>query len=443
MVEGPGGFRAENDDDPQARSLNSRLATVLPDAGTYRLVVTSYDGTGQGDYRLRTGATGVESTVAAADAPVLTLGSPVTANLSAGDATLETGEYVDTYRFEGQRGQRLSFTMESDDFDTYLALTLPGGGREFNDDRAGLEDTDSWLPITLPEDGSYVLTATSFAADMTGRYQLGVQLADEAVRTISPTSSRARVFALSIGVAEYARMEGLPLTDQDAIKLTQTLEASGVLAPESVTLVNSEATRDNVAAALRNLSGQMGPDDLLLVFYSGHGDKVEGVTTEIDGSSETIELYDAALHDWELAEMFADIRGRTLLVLDSCFSGGFDNVIDQRVDRMGIFSSDSDVLSLVASKYQAGGYVSLLLRQALEGEADSNGDLAITAGELSEYMRRGFYRFALQTPLDAGGEDFRGGETQGYQHLIVDRGGDGMPYGQILMRTAARAAQVP
>lgn len=437
VIEGPGGFRAENDDDPRTRSLNSRLATVLPDAGTYRLVVTSYDGVGQGGYRLRTGAAGADIGQATADAQVLTLGEPVTASLAGDERTLDAGEFADTYRFEGQRGQRLSFTMESDDFDTYLALTLPDGSREFNDDRAGLEDTNSWLPITLPEDGSYVLTATSFAPGMTGSYALSVQPAEETVRTISPTSSQARVFALSIGVAEYARMEGLPLTDQDAIKLTQTLEATGVLAPESITLVNAQATRENVAAALQSLSSQIGPDDLLLVFYSGHGDKIEGVTTEIDGSSETIELYDAALHDYELAEMFAGIRARTLLVLDSCFSGGFDNVIDQRVERMGIFSSDSDVLSLVAEKYQAGGYVSLLLREALEGGADANGDLAITAGELSEYMRRGFYRFALETPLDAGGEDFRGGETQGFQHLIVDRGGDGMPYGQVLLRTTA------
>jgi hypothetical protein len=235
-------------------------------------------------------------------------------------------------------------------------------------------------------------------------------------------------------------MEGLPLTDQDALKLTQTLQDTGVLAPESVTLVNAEATRANVAAALQAISGQIGPDDLLLVFFSGHGDKVEGVSTEMDGSSETIELYDAALHDHELAEMFAGIRARTLLVIDACFSGGFDNVIDQRVDRMGIFSSDSDVLSLVAEKQQAGGYVSLLLREALGGAADSNGDLAITAGELSEYMRRGFYRLALEAPMDAGGEDFRGEESLGYQHLIVDRGGDGMPYGQILLRTTALAS---
>lgn len=441
LVEGPDGFSAENDDDPRARTLNSRIRTVLPEAGTYRIVVTSYDGEGTGSYRLRTGAAANAEGEVARNTLPLVLGEKLTGTLGDADNTLETGEYADFYRFDGQRGQRLTFTMESDEFDTLLALDMPDGRREENDDRAGMEDTNSRLAITLPEDGVYQLTATSFAPGMAGTYSLTMQTAEDSVRTVVPTSSRARVFALSIGVADYERMDSLPHTDQDAIKLTQTLAANGVLAPESVTLVNSEATRENVVAALLAISGQIGPDDLLLMFFSGHGDKVEGVDTEMDGSSETIELFDAALHDYELTAMFADIHARTLLVIDACFSGGFDNVIDQRIDRMGIFSSDSDVLSLVAEKYQAGGYVSLLLREALEGRADSNGDQAITAGELSEYMRRGFYRIALEAPLDAGGEDFRGEETLGYQHLIVDRGGDGMPYGQILLRTSASEAE--
>lgn len=75
---------------------------------------------------------------------------------------------------------------------------------------------------------------------------------------------------------------------------------------------------------------------------------------------------------------------------------------------MEVFSSGSDVFGLVAEKQQAGGYVSLLLRQVLGGAADRNGDLAIAAGEISESMRRGFYRLALAARMDAGGEDLHG-----------------------------------
>ena len=56
-------------------------------------------------------------------------------------------------------------------------------------------------------------------------------------------------------------------------------------------------------------------------------------------------------------------------------------------------------------------------------------------------MRRAFYRLALQVPLEAGGQDFSGQEALGYQHLIIDRGGDGMPYGQVLVRLPDEAAE--
>ncbi|HSG54110.1 MAG TPA: hypothetical protein VLA45_01560, partial [Paracoccaceae bacterium] len=50
------------------------------------------------------------------------------------------------------------------------------------------------------------------------------------------------------------------------------------------------------------------------------------------------------------------------------------------------------------------------------------------------------YKTREEAPMDVGGEDFRGEVTLGYQHLIVDHGGDGMPYGQILLRTSANPA---
>ena len=99
----------------------------------------------------------------------------------------------------------------------------------------------------------------------------------------------------------------------------------------------------------------------------------------------------------------------------------------------GIFSSDADTLSLVAQGDKSGGYISHLFRRALEGEADMNGDGAMEAGELSEYMRREFYRAVLAEPLGTDAEDFRDHQVPGFQHIIVDRGGDGMPFQQVLL----------
>ncbi|MXO72418.1 pre-peptidase C-terminal domain-containing protein [Alteraurantiacibacter buctensis] len=439
-VEGPDGFVAENDDDPAGGTLNALLDTTLPASGTYRVVVGSYAADGLGAYRLESGTgTGRASTggaqVAAGAAGDIVLGQSLDATLADGDETISSGEFTDFYNFEGRRGERLVFDMTSAEFDTYLSLQYPSGGQEDNDDRAGGETTDSRLVVTLPEDGTYRLMATSYQPGESGAYTIAMSAPSVADGTLDPRVGNSRVFLLSVGVSDYERMNELPNTDQDASKLAETMQRTGMLGSGSVTLVNAQATRANFEQAVADIGRQIGPDDLFLVFFSGHGAKNEvDRSIEADGASETIELFDAAIADYELAALLEPIQSRTLLVLDSCFSGGFDDVINNRVGRMGIFSSDSDLTSLVADKFEAGGYISHILQMAMEGQADANGDTTITAGELSEYMRTTFYRIALSEPLQSDWYDTaRGHSGSGYQHIVVNRGGDGMPYEEVLV----------
>jgi len=435
---GPGGFEMENDDAPGSETLDSMIDAVLPADGTYRLAVSAYGNQGSGGYRL---ATMDPTNPAGGNATPVTMGRATNGTLTQSDDRGFDGGFVDYYAFAGREGQRITFDLGSNEIDTTLAIYLPDGREEANDDFRAMDGTDSRLSITLPEDGTYHIAASSFSPGETGRYELTLSEAPADVRTVRPSSGNSQVYALSVGVADYDRISPLNRTDEDAERVTAALRSAGVLAPESVTLVNAQATRANFRSALDNITNAMGEDDLLLVFFSGHGEKVENMTTERDGSAETIEMYDAALFDYELAEMFEGIDARTLLVIDACFAGGFDNVIDQHVDRMGIFSSDEDTLSLVASGEKSGGYISHIFRQALEGGADMNGDRTVQAGELGEYMRREFYRMVLEEPLSTDAEDFRDMQTPGWQHIIVDRGGDGMPHQQVLMNLGIGASE--
>lgn len=430
-ITGPDGFSVENDDGPDG-TLNSFLDTQLPADGTYRITVASYQDNGNGDYRLAT-LDPSNPVPAGVQARLIDQGQSLTGMLVQSDPTRLSGESVDYYRFTGRRGERLTFDLESDQIDTFLTLYLPDGRSEANDDRRGIEDTNSSLSITLPSDGTYTLAASSFARGESGEYTVRVAQAAPDIRTVHPASGNAQVYALSVGVANYERINPLNRTDEDAERVSYALRDAGVLAPESVTLTDARATRANFRAALADLASQVGPDDTLLIFFSGHGEKVENMETERDGSAETIELFDAALFDYELAEMMEGVDARTLLVIDACFAGGFDQVIDQKDNRMGIFSSDADTLSLVAQGEKSGGYISHIFRQALEGGADMNSDGAVEAGELSEFMRREFYRTVLAEPLETDAEDFRDHEVPSFQHIIVDRGGDGMPFQQVLM----------
>ena len=99
----------------------------------------------------------------------------------------------------------------------------------------------------------------------------------------------------------------------------------------------------------------------------------------------------------------------------SCFSGGFRNLVD-RPNVMGLFSSEEDLTSLVAGDLKAGGYLAYFLRAGLAGEADSDGDRIVTAGELSTYLRR---RFRHEGDLPATTRE----DDNNFQNLLVERGG--------------------
>src|SRR5690606_15329380 len=137
---------------------------------------------------------------------------------------------------------------------------------------------------------------------------------------------------------------------------------------------------------------------------------------ELDGRRETIELYDGAITDAQLAQLFQRIRARmSMVVLDSCFSGGFRNLID-RPNVMGLFSSEEDLTSLVASRLKAGGFLAYFLREGLTGAADTDGDRLVTAGELGDYVRRRFRREG-EIPVETRENE------RGIQNLLVERGG--------------------
>lgn len=95
--------------------------------------------------------------------------------LSSGDPQLDDDSYYDCVQVRGRAGQRLTVGMESEDFDTYLAI-LEGDGCEgealdTNDDGEDL-GTDSLLTVTLPRDGVYSIRANSLGGDETGAYLL-------------------------------------------------------------------------------------------------------------------------------------------------------------------------------------------------------------------------------------------------------------------------------
>lgn len=434
-ITGPNGFSDFNDDDP-AGGANSRLVTTLPAAGEYTVTATSYSPGQMGRYEIALSQSNAAAAAAfaqggGASGSSIAVGEEARGTLQQGDNTLQSGEFIDTYRFIGQRGQRVRIDATSSDFDTYLILRPPGGAAQIDNDD-GPDGRDARIEEVLPADGEYQIQVTSYQSGETGVYRLRVSQGQESARQANVQGGQ-RVIAVMVGISDYGgRANNLPNTDADARNLQAELQRQGVLNPSSVLLVNAEATRAGLERAMAQAAQAAGPDDVFLFFYSGHGNQVPtNATTEFDGKAETLVMRDGEVTDVQFAQMVGRIRARlSVIVLDSCFSGGFAREVINRPGVMGIFSSEEDLTSAVADRFQAGGYVSHFLREGLAGRADSNGDGLITAGELSTYMRRQFN--TQVTDVEAETSDGQ----RNYQNLVIDRGG--VQVDDPIIRLAAR-----
>jgi hypothetical protein len=256
--------------------------------------------------------------------------------------------------------------------------------------------------------------------------------------TVASADYHGNTYAVLVGISDYERGP-LPRTDEDAARIARALQAN-IPADrlEMHLLLNGEATRDNVAQALSDISTRVTRNDHVIFFFSGHGTPVAdaGIRDEADGKDEAIVLFDGNMTDDELAAALDNTKGATAMVaIDSCFSGGFLFDTTNAKGRMGFFSSDEDVTSGVPT--DAGGYLSKSLAEALEGHADGVADGVsgqgrdgkLSALELEMYVR------AASMPRVEASDDH--GRTVGYQFIDIKRSDVSPDYVFIALSTGA------
>ena len=431
----PNGEQIENDD-AEDQPGHSIIDSDLAEIGTYQVIVTSYQPGETGEYELVMDVGEASSGPSPGrDVVTLELGERTSGRLESGDLQLDSGEYSDLYVFEGEAGQSISVEMSSSEFDTYVQLITPEGEKIDNDDYEG-NTAMSRIDLTLRESGRYRIMTTSYRADETGSYELALRpgLVAEVPIIRADASGEGRTFGIFAGISNYGgRMNNLAYTAEDAVRVRDAVASrTGMRDEDAIVLTDEDATVSNVKGAIETLASRMGPNDFFVFFYSGHGDRVprSGPTpSDPDALDETIELYDAAMTDDEMTELFTSISaGTTLLVLDACFSGGFAKDVISVPGRMGLFSSEEDVTSSVAAKFRAGGYLAAFIADAVgEGLADGDEDGGLSALELSQYL---YERYRVDVKSATADFVRTGGPQLGYQHLVVDRGSIG-PY-QIL-----------
>ncbi len=239
----------------------------------------------------------------------------------------------------------------------------------------------------------------------------------------SPSSTRpktsVRVWAVIIGISSYNHMPVLRYTDDDAYRIYAFLKSpeGGALEDSQIRiLIDEDATKKKILDAMAETFGKAGPNDLVFLYFSGHGLKGSFLPFDFDGYNNKI-----------FHEEINDLLDRSpakykLCIADACHSG---SLLAMRGDDIGstlmdyyetlakaqpgtalIMSSKSDETSLESSGLRQGVFSHFLIR-GLKGDADLDGDRVVTIQELYNYVHQNVRRYTgnRQSPVIQGDYD--------------------------------------
>lgn len=207
-----------------------------------------------------------------------------------------------------------------------------------------------------------------------------------------------KVWAVVVGVAGYNHMPALRYTDDDAYRVYAFLKSpeGGALPDEQIRiLVDEEASLDHIRETIQNLFSQAGLDDLVLLYFSGHGVKGAFLPFDFDG-------FNRKLQHEEIGELLQGSPARyKICFADACHSGGlfaersaavqpqlvnfYQDLFEAAQGTAIIMSSKSEETSLESSGLRQGVFSHFLIR-GLKGEADYNGDKLVSIQELYDYI---------------------------------------------------------
>jgi len=159
--------------------------------------------------------------------------------------------------------------------------------------------------------------------------------------------------ALIIGVGKYQdERSNLPGIDLDVGMMKEVVESLGFAPANIKTLLDQEATQENVRHTMeRWLVEGAGPNDRVLIYYSGHGAQIPDEDgDEDDGADEVLTLHDLAvtrrggkptlsgvLVDDEFGRILDKISSKNVLVLiDACHSGTATRSIQLSTRSLGV-----------------------------------------------------------------------------------------------------------
>ena len=199
------------------------------------------------------------------------------------------------------------------------------------------------------------------------------------------TTINAKVYLVSVGITDYPGTSmdlTLPAKDAETISWLYSKNASVV----KEQLLNENATMQNIISSMRKTFAQAGTDDIVVLFFSGHGYPGGFVA------------YDGQLTYTQVRKAMATSKCKNKMIFaDACFSGKIrtngnssqSSLQAAKKANVILFLSSRSNETSIERRGMQNGFFTTYLQKGLRGGADTNRDRVITAKELYDYVHKG------------------------------------------------------
>lgn len=226
------------------------------------------------------------------------------------------------------------------------------------------------------------------------------------------------IYALIVGASRYEHFKSLLYTDDDAYQIYAFLRSpeGGAVPDDHIRiLIDESAVAENIYKGLDDIIAMAGPDDVVMIYFAGHGLQGYYVPVDSDGYKNRVEYEDIK------NRLNACQARQKLVIADACYSGSllaaktpiFESVdlFYKKLSASGggtafLLSSKSEEYSLESQGLKQGIFSHYLVA-GLKGKADTDGDHLVTLDELYNYVYTNVRTYSgnLQSPILAGDID--------------------------------------
>ena len=244
-----------------------------------------------------------------------------------------------------------------------------------------------------------------------------------------------RRYAILIASSQYAHEPKLlpalrcPENDVEGLSLILTSDKHGLFKTEDTIVLKNKPSYE-VLLAINGVLQEAGKNDLVLIYYSGHGKLDAAGRLHLATTDTRVKVLESTSVPVSSIRNYIDTSpsNKVILILDCCYSGSVasafmkgsvDEQLQQVSDARGIYILTASTAIQVAQERSEDKF-SLLTKHLLqgieEGAADADDDGEVTVDELYSYAYARMQKESFQVPMKWG-LNVRGDE------LIVARTG--------------------